>query len=149
MNSFAALALLCGVLFAAPAAATSSDYPRKPIQVVVPYAPGGVVDVVSRIVVDRMAQTLGKPVVVLNRPGGNANIGPSIVAQAEPDGYTLLASSSSTVINPLTEKNPGFGLDSFIPIARIAQSPNVLVVPAALELGTLADFVTLAKAKPG
>ncbi|HRO59407.1 MAG TPA: tripartite tricarboxylate transporter substrate binding protein [Burkholderiaceae bacterium] len=134
----------------APAAVAAEDvFPSKPLQIVVPYGPGGVVDVLSRIVVDRMAAALGQAVVVQNRPGGNANIGPSLVAQAQPDGYTLLASSSATVINPYIEKNPGFGHDSFVPIARIAQSPNLIVVPASLEVATLADFVTLAKARPG
>lgn len=147
MNAVVAVAMLCLSLFATTADA-SPEYPIRPIQIVVPYGPGGVVDVVTRIVVDKMTQSLGQPVVVLNRPGGNANIGPSIVAQAEPDGYTLLASSSSTVINPLVEKNPGFGSDSFVPIVRIAESPNVLVVPASLKLATLNDFVVLAKSEP-
>ena len=147
------VAALCGALLAAtapaPAAAVGDHYPSKPIQVVVPYGPGGVVDVVSRIVVDQMAVALGQAVVVQNRPGGNANIGPSLVAQARPDGYTLLASSTATIINPYTEKNPGFGHDSFEPIARIAQSPNLIVVPASLNVATLADFVALARARPG
>ncbi|NLD70359.1 MAG: tripartite tricarboxylate transporter substrate binding protein [Limnobacter sp.] len=149
-----ALATFCGVLFAAAATAPAAvaadfDFPSRPLQIVVPYGPGGVVDVVSRIVVDKMAAALGQAVVVQNRPGGNANIGPSLVAQAQPDGYTLLASSTATVINPYTERNPGFGHDSFVPIARIAQSPNLIVVPASLEVATLADFVALAKARPG
>jgi tripartite-type tricarboxylate transporter receptor subunit TctC len=148
LNVLKALAWACGCLFAVGASA-SADYPQKPIQVVVPYGPGGVVDVISRIVSDRMGQQLGQAVVVQNRPGGNANIGPSLVANAAPDGYTLLASSTATVINPLTEKNPGWREDSFVPIARIAQSPNLIVVPASLGTPTLADFVALAKAKPG
>lgn len=130
-------------------AAASSDYPKRPIQVVVPYGPGGVVDVVSRVVAEHMGQTLGQPVIIQNRPGANANIGPSLVSTAAPDGYTLLASSSSTVVNPMTEKNIGWGRDSFTPIARVAQSPNLLVVPASSQISTLAEFVTMAKAKPG
>jgi tripartite-type tricarboxylate transporter receptor subunit TctC len=139
--------LWCGCLFAA--ASSASEYPRKPIQVMVPYGPGGVVDVITRLVVDEMGARLGQPVVVQNRPGGNANIAPSLVAQAAPDGYTLLASSTATVINPLTEKNAGFSAESFIPIARVAQSPNLVVVPPSLRVGKLADFVALAKAQPG
>jgi tripartite-type tricarboxylate transporter receptor subunit TctC len=125
------------------------DWPRKPVQVVVPYGPGGSVDVIVRIVGEHAAQTLGQPIVVLNRPGGNANIGPAQVAQSPADGYTLLASSSATVINPIHDPKLGWNRDSFVPIARIAQVSNLIVVPASSGTRTLAEFVARARANPG
>lgn len=129
--------------------AAQSDFPRKPIQVVVPYGPGGAVDVAVRIVGEHMSQSLGQPLVVLNRPGGNANIGPGVVLQAPADGYTLLASSTATVVNPLADTKLGWSRDSFQPIARMATSPSLFVVPAGSGIKTLAEFVARAKAKPG
>lgn len=143
-----AFAVLFGCLVSAGAAA-QSDFPRKPIQVVVPYGPGGAVDVAARIVGEHMAQTLGQQVVVLNRPGGNANIGPGVVLQAPADGYTLLVSSTATVVNPLVDGKIGWNRDSFQPIARMATSPSLFVVPPSLGPKSLAEFVALAKAKPG
>lgn len=141
------LALALAGLVATTAQAT--DYPRKPIQIVVPFGPGGAVDVIGRIIGEHMSQTLGQPVVVLNRPGANANIGPGVVAQATPDGYTLLASSTALIVNPLIEKNLSWSIRQFVPIARYVQAPNVIVVPASSRLATLADFVKHAKANPG
>lgn len=142
------LALALGGLLCAHALA-QSDFPRKPIQVVVPYGPGGAVDVAVRIVAEHMGQSLGQPLVVLNRPGGNANIGPGVVLQSPSDGYTLLASSTATVVNPLVDPKLGWSRDSFQPIARMATSPSLFVVAPALGVRTLADFVALAKSKPG
>ena len=141
-----ALALGCLLPTFAPA---QSDYPRKPIQVVVPYGPGGAVDVAVRVVAEHMGQSLGQPLVILNRPGGNANIGPGLVLQSAPDGYTLLASSTATVVNPLVDSKLGWTRDSFQPIARMATSPSLFVVAPSLGVRTLADFVALAKSKPG
>lgn len=124
-------------------------WPARPIQVVVPYGPGGAVDVVMRVVAEHMSQALGQPLVILNRPGGNANIGPSQVVQSTPDGYTLLASSSATVINPLVDRKLGWNRESFIAIARVGQASNLIVVPASSGTKTLADFVARAKANPG
>ena len=97
--------LLATAAAVAPSASAASGhgYPKKPPQLVVPYGPGGAVDVIGRIFAEHLGQTLGQPVVVINKPGANANIGPVFVAQAEPDGYTLLASSTATVVNPLLE----------------------------------------------
>jgi tripartite-type tricarboxylate transporter receptor subunit TctC len=142
------LALALGCLVSA-ASVAQTDFPRKPIQVVVPYGPGGAVDVAMRIVTDHMAQTLGQALVVLNRPGGNANIGPGVVLQSPPDGYTLLASSTATVVNPLADTRIGWNRDSFSPVARMATSPSLFVVPASSGIKTLAEFVARAKAKPG
>ena len=142
------LALALGGLLSA-AAAAQTDFPRRPIQVVVPYGPGGAVDVAVRIVSEHMAQTLGQPLVVLNRPGGNANIGPGVVLQAPADGHMLLASSTATVVNPIADGKIGWNRESFQPIARMATSPSLFVVPASSGVKTLAEFIALARAKPG
>ena len=116
---------------------------------VVPYAAGGVSDVANRIMASRMVQLLGHAVIVENRPGANANIGPAFVTQAAADGQTLLASSSYFTINPLVERNLQWDPKRFVPVARFAVSPNVIVVPASSPFNLLKDLVAAAKAKPG
>lgn len=145
----AGVAAVIGAATLATPAFAQAEWPQRPIQVFVPYGAGGAVDVLGRIVTEHMAATLGQPIVVQNRPGGNANIGPTVVAQSPADGYTLLASSSATVINPLVDRKLPWNRDSFVPIARIAQSPNLIVVPASAGTRTLAEFVARAKANPG
>lgn len=142
------LALFAYLLSSLALAAEPNSYPAKPIQVVVPYGPGGAVDIVGRIITEHMVQTLGQPVVIQNRPGADANIGPAVVAQAAPDGYTLLASSSATVVNPLLERNLSWSTRDFVPIARFAHAPSAVVVPASSKLATLNDLVLRAKASP-
>jgi tripartite-type tricarboxylate transporter receptor subunit TctC len=149
MPSVARLLALLSACLLAPATAAASDYPSKPVQLVVPYGAGGAVDVIGRIFAERLSQTLGQPVVVMNKPGANANIGPAVVAKAEPDGYTALASSTATVVNPLLEKDLNWGAKDLAPVARYVQAPNVLVVPTTLGVGTLAEFVAHAKDTPG
>jgi tripartite-type tricarboxylate transporter receptor subunit TctC len=123
-------------------------WPTRSISAVVPYGPGGAVDVMMRIVGEHMAQTLGQSIVVQNRPGGNANIGPGIVAQSPADGYTLLASSGALIVNPLLESNIPWSVRQFVPIARFVQSANVLVVPGVSKITTLKAFVEHARANP-
>ncbi len=147
-NVFRAIALV-GILPFAAAAQQPADFPRKTIQVVVPYAVGGAVDVAARIAVEHMGRTLGQQLVVLNRPGGNANIGPAAVAAAPPDGYTLLASSSATVLNPLIAAQIGWNADALVPIARISQSTNLIVITTTLGVRDMAGFVAHAKRHPG
>lgn len=120
-----------------------------PIRIIVPYAAGGLVDVMSRIMATRMTQTLGQPVVVENRPGANANIGPAFVAQAPADGLTVLASASYISTNPLIESNLQWSPRQLMPVARFAVSPNLYVVPGKSGVNTLKEFLAEAKAKPG
>lgn len=106
-------------------------------------------DVMSRIMATRMAQTLGQPVVVENRPGANANIGPAYVAQAPADGRTLLATASYFSTNPLIESNLQWSPRQLVPVARFGISPNLYVVPAKSSASTLKDFLAQAKTTPG
>jgi tripartite-type tricarboxylate transporter receptor subunit TctC len=115
----------------------------------VPYAVGGAVDVAARIAVEHMSRSMAQQIVVLNRPGGNANIGPAAVAQSAADGYTLLASSTATVLNPLIATGIGWSPEQLVPIARISQSPNLIVVSTALGVRNMAEFVAHAKKNPG
>lgn len=147
------LAAIAGlaVATAAPAAAQSAPagWPSKPIRVIVPYPAGGVVDVMARAVVQRMAVDLGQPIVVEARPGANANIGADAVATAAPDGYTWLVSASFLLNNPLLETGLRWKLADFVPVARYALSPSYLVVPASSPARTLREYIELARATPG
>ena len=144
------LRLVCGaVLIVAVGSVLAQPYPNKALRVIVPYPVGGAVDVMTRLVTNHMAQTLGQPLVIDNRPGANANIGPEAAARAVPDGYTLLASATFLVVNPLLETGLRWAPRDFVPVARFTQAPNILVVPASHPSRTVADFVAAAKATPG
>ncbi len=128
----------------------AQDYPTRPIRLVVPSPPGGAVDLVGRIIAQKLADNLGQNVIVDNRPGGGQTIGPTIVARAAPDGYTLLEISITHTINPgLDPKLPFDSVKDFSPISLIAMSPLVFVVHPSLPVKSVQDFIALAKAKPG
>jgi tripartite-type tricarboxylate transporter receptor subunit TctC len=146
----AALALgLAG--FASISAALADDYPSRPIRLVVPYAPGGGADTVARIVAKRVGDTIGQPIVIENRTGAGSIIGTELVAKAEPDGYTLLLGQSGPIsINPAVYKDLRYDpIRDFAPITMTTAYPYVLVVNARLPVRSLAEFVALARGKPG
>jgi len=128
---------------------TAMAYPERPIQIFIPYGSGGAVDTHARIITEYMSRTLGQPMVIVNRPGGGANIGPREVAKANADGYTLLASSSATALNPLIYKSPGWQSEDLVPVVRTGTSPNLIVVSTALGVKDIQGFINLAKSKPG
>lgn len=142
---FLLISLLC--IFAADAA-IAQNFPSRPIRVIVPYPVGGAVDVMTRFIANHMSKTLGQSVVIENRPGANANIGPEVAARSVPDGYSLLASATFLVVNPLIEKELRWKPQDFTAVARFTQSPNVLVVPANHASQTIAEFIAMAKANP-
>ncbi|OGA44458.1 MAG: hypothetical protein A3G24_23135 [Betaproteobacteria bacterium RIFCSPLOWO2_12_FULL_62_13] len=128
----------------------AQDYPIRPIRLVVPSPPGGAVDLVGRIIAQKLADNLGQNVIVDNRPGAGQSIAPAIVARAAPDGYTLLEISITHTINPgLDPKLPFDSVKDFSPISLIAMSPLVLVVHPSLPVKSVKDFIALAKARPG
>lgn len=141
------LALAALPLLARPALA-QAPWPTRPVRLVVPFAPGGTTDVVGRIVAERLAARLGQPVVVENRAGAGATIGAQIVARAEPDGLTLLVSSSTSHgVSPALYPNiPYDALRDFTHVGMIARSPSVLLVNPASPVRTLADFAAAARA---
>ena len=127
-----------------------AEYPSKPIQLVICYAPGGGVDVVGRIVADRLTRNLGRQIVVENRPGAGGNIGTAYVAKAPADGYTLLATPNSLNINPLIYKNPGYDpRKDFAAVVQLTQAPSVLVTGAKTPYRTLQDVMSAARGAPG
>ncbi|HET7255981.1 MAG TPA: tripartite tricarboxylate transporter substrate binding protein [Xanthobacteraceae bacterium] len=147
------LALAC--LFAPTVGDVTSlkaqSYPTRSIKLVVPFGPGGPTDVSARIVAQVVQSGLGLSVVIENRPGAGGAIGTKSVANADPDGGTLLIGTSATLgVVPALMKNPGYDpIKSFAPVAKVADSTLVLVVPASLPAASVQDFVAYAKANPG
>jgi tripartite-type tricarboxylate transporter receptor subunit TctC len=140
------------MLFAfAAAVAGAQGYPSKPIKIIVPFAPGGNVDITARLVAPGLGEALGQPVVVENKPGAGGTIGADLVAKSPPDGYTLLMGSNSTfsVAPSLYPKNPYNPLRDFAPVVMIASAPFVLVTNPALSAKTAAELVALGRANPG
>ena len=142
--------LLCVAALAVALAATAQSFPTKPIRLIVTYPPGGGADLMARLIAPKMADTLGQPVVVENKPGASGQIGAGEVARAAPDGYTLLLDASSYSVNPsLYAKLPYDPAKAFTPIALIALFPNVLVVTPDFAPRDVKELIALAKAKPG
>ena len=133
------------------AEAQSADYPNRPVSFIVPFAPGGVTSLFARILGQKLEQRLGKPFVVENRPGGGGITAAAAVANATPDGYTIMMASSTVLaINVTVRKSlPYDPRTALTPIALLARVPFVLVVNPALPIQSVADLVKLAKEKPG
>jgi len=132
------------------AAAEAQNYPTGPITLVNPYAAGGPADLIVRTLGTAMSEQLGQQIVILNKPGGATAIAASSVAQAQPDGYTLLLSNASShIVTPAMTKVTYDGMRDFTFIAMIASVPNVLVVRESLPLKTVPELVAYAKANPG
>ena len=141
-----AVAVCSGQAFAQSA----GDYPNRPIRIIVPVAPGGNVDIVARTVAAELAKSMGQPVVVENRPSAASIVGTQMVAKAAPDGYTLLAHSSTFFTAPTISANAGYDpVKDFAPISLTCKAPMFMEVHAGVPARTLAEFVALAKAKPG
>jgi tripartite-type tricarboxylate transporter receptor subunit TctC len=144
------LVLAATMAFAAGAAA-QGGFPGRPVSMVVGFAPGGGTDTASRIIAKKLAENIGQSVSVENKPGAGGNIATDLVAKAVPDGSTILLGSvgSLTVAPHLVAKLPYDPLKDLAPITMAVAFPNVLVVSPSLGANTLADFVRLARAKPG
>ena len=145
------LALAAAALAAVPADAAAQDWPSRPVHLVVPYAPGGPVDLSARLLAPKLQQALGQPVVVENKPGAGGNIGADYVAKSAPDGYTLVVGAIAThAINPaLYPKLPYDPLRDFRHVALLVQVPNVLVVNNEVAARSVTELIGLLKAKPG
>jgi tripartite-type tricarboxylate transporter receptor subunit TctC len=140
-------ALLCPAQLLAQSA---GDYPNKPIRIIVPVAPGGNVDIVARTVAAELAKSMGQPVVVENRPSAASIVGTQLVAKAAPDGYTLLAHSSTFFTAPTISANAGYDpVKDFAPITLTCKAPMFMEVHAGFPARNVAEFVAMAKAKPG
>jgi tripartite-type tricarboxylate transporter receptor subunit TctC len=141
-------AALCAT--AVPVAAQTA-YPVKPVRLIAPFPPGGTSDVLSRIVAQKLSDTLGRQVVVENRPGAGGNIGHEFAAKQPADGYTLLLSSNAALVaNPHLYKRLGFDpLNDFAPVSVVAKAGPVLVVHPSVPARNVKELIALAKARPG
>lgn len=146
VNAIALAMSLCAVNVMA-----QTDFPNKPITIVVPYSPGGVSDAIGRGVAQKLSQDLKTQVVVDNKAGGNTLIGATYVAKSNPDGYTLLLTAEATLtLNPLIYAKLPYDVDkNFAPIIAIAQVPQSLVISSKLGIGNYQDFVAYAKKNAG
>jgi tripartite-type tricarboxylate transporter receptor subunit TctC len=140
-------AVAAGIL--GPSLARAANYPDRPIKIIVPFAPAGPTDIMARILASSLGEALNGTVVVENRPGAGGNIGIGIAARGEPDGYTLLVTSSAFVVNPgLYTKIPYDPQADFAPIAELGTSPNVILANPKTGLTSIAEVVARAKANP-
>jgi tripartite-type tricarboxylate transporter receptor subunit TctC len=139
--------LIPGVSFA------QGTYPSRPITMIVAFPPGGVADITGRPTAVAMEKVLKQPVSIVNRPGAAGAVGNSVVANAKPDGYTILMALSSISVIPaadeLFNRKPAYTLEQFAPIALISADPTILVVHPSLPVRTVKELVALAKSKPG
>ena len=142
--------LAFAVLLCAAAAAAAQSYPTRPLRLVVGFPPGGGVDINARMLAPKLAEYLGQPVVVENKPGASTNIANDFVAKSAPDGYTLLINTAAIAINMSLFRNLPFDtLRDFAAVSMFSESPNVLVVPAKLPAQNVQDLVALARKSPG
>ncbi len=130
--------------------AGAQTYPSQPIKLVVPFAPGGATDLLARTIGQRLAERVGQGVVIENKPGAGTTIGNAVVAQAAPDGYTLLFAPTPFVISQLMYPKLPYDADkAFTPVTLLAVSPFILVAHPGVEAKTVAELVALAKSEPG
>jgi tripartite-type tricarboxylate transporter receptor subunit TctC len=149
-NKYASAMTVAIAVTVAAAMPAMAAFPEKPVRIVVPFAPGGGTDLVARTMGIAMAQDLGQPVIIDNKPGGGTIIGTDAVAKSPPDGYTLVMATLAHVVNPsIQPKLPYVHEKAFAPVMLVGRSPNVLVVRADSSLKSVQDVIAAAKAKPG
>lgn len=145
-----AIALGCATLAGTLPATAADNYPSRPVRVIVPQTASGSTDVATRVVTDRLSETLKQNFVVDNRPGAGSLTGTDIVAKSVPDGYTLLAIAASFTITPAMQKNMPFDPErDFIPITQFADLPHIIVLHPSVPAKSVGELVSLLKAKPG
>ncbi len=149
LRGFAQTSAVVALALSGASTSAHAAYPERPITLIVPFAPGGPVDIIARILNVHLSQILGQQVIVDNRGGAAGNIGMGVAAHAVPDGYTLLLTSTSIAVNPaLYKKLPYDPFKDFIPISELVSAPNVIVVHPQSGIGSIADLVARAKAEP-
>lgn len=149
-RALSACMLAAIVLGVASCDASAQTFPTRPLKILVGYSPGGPADALARIAAQILAEGLGKPVLVENRPGAGGTIATSAAAKATPDGYTLMAAATSDVINPLFNKQVHYNIETdFVPVALVASAPNVLVVHPSIPVRSTQELVEYGRAHPG
>ena len=147
---FARIALAFLVASVAAAAAQAQTWPSKPVRYVVPFPPAGATDILARIIAERISGPLGQPIVVENRPGAAGNVGTEIVARSPADGYTILQATAAQAISETLYTKRTFSFENDLAAtAMIARMPNVMVVNPSVPAKSVAEFIALAKSKPG
>lgn len=144
--------LLCTLgasLLAAPGLSGAQAWPTRPIRLVVPFPPGGLIDTMGRLIGQRLAAELGQPVVVDNKPGVGGNLGAAEAARAAADGYTLLMASPPLTISPALYSNLPYKPEQISPVGLVGRVPNVLLVNPKSGINSVADLIARAKAQPG
>ena len=136
-------------LLVLPLMAGAQTWPARPIRLVVPFPPGGLIDTMARLIGPRLALELGQPVVIENKPGAGGNLGAAEVARATPDGYTLLMASPPLTISPALYANLPYKPEQLAPVGLIGRVPNVLLVNPKSGINSVADLVARAKKTPG
>ncbi len=151
MRRFCSLSwVIAGVLLLATHVEAQTNYPSRPVKIIVASAPGGGTDTIGRILAEQLSQSMHAQFYVENRPGGGNIVGTEAVARAPADGYTLLVTASTLTINHVMYKKLPYDAErDFAPITQVVSLPNVLVVHPALPVRSLADFIALAKKEPG
>lgn len=141
---------LAAILLGAVTTLSAQPYPAGPLRIVVPFPAGGGVDTAGRLLGQKLAEAIGKPVVIDNRAGANGMIGSEIVAKSPKDGYTLLVNGANFVTTPSLYKNVTYDpIKDFEPISLLAHAPNILVVHPSLPVKTVRELIAFAKARPG
>ncbi len=138
-----------GALVLAPHFAIAQSWPTKPVRLVVPFPPGGLIDTMARLMSPRLAQELGQAVVVDNRPGAGGNLGAAEVARSVADGYTLLMASPPLTISPALYRAMAYQPEQIMPVGLIGRVPNVLLVNPKSGINTVAELLAKAKTMPG
>jgi tripartite-type tricarboxylate transporter receptor subunit TctC len=143
------VSIFCFITLNSISGQAQTGYPNKPIKLIVPFPPGGLIDNVARLITPALSTELGQTIVVENKPGAGGNLGAAEVAKATPDGYTLLMASPPLSISPALYKNLPYNPSSIEPIAIFGQLPNVLLVNPDSGINSVAELVKRAKANPG
>jgi tripartite-type tricarboxylate transporter receptor subunit TctC len=145
--------VLCGTLlclFVAFAFPADAQYPTRSVRLILPFPPGGGTDTMARAVGPKLGEALGQQVVLDNRPGGGANIGPEIAAKAPPDGYTMLMITVAHAVNATLYTKLGYNLArDFVPVSLIGSTPQIVVVHPSVPVKNIKELIALAKARPG
>src|SRR5215467_823380 len=141
-------ALALAAAWSLTGASYGQEWPTHPVRVIVPFAPGGPVDIIARIMGAKLSDTFGQQFVVENRTGAGGNIGAAVVAKSAADGYTVLATSSAIVVNVSLYSDPGYdAARDFIPVAIAASQPNMIIVNASVPARTLPELISESKGK--
>ena len=144
--------VLIGFAFAIASPAAANDFPTRPVTMVVPFAPGGSSDQAARPLANALSRIWGQPVVIVNKPGAGSGVGMAATAEARPDGYTIVLTNPGFTLLPATDalfdRKPLFSADQFVPLARVAAEPTLLVVTSSAPWNTLQEFVAEAKKRP-